>query len=180
MSAIIQIERFTRQNQSISGHYAPTQLVRLAEYLAGNEGEIHFSLIGGAGAGIAGSQKRCVKCIISGWFLMTDPGTLQPVRHELAIESRLVVVKDESGLPPLELESPDEDYIICGPEMNVMERIEEEILLDLPFALAMQPEATRESVRLTAKSVNAGAGTPGNTVNARASPFARLAELKKK
>jgi len=176
MSAIIQVERFTRQNQSISGHYAPGELSRLAEYLAGDEGEIQFSLTGSEATDLAGSQKRCIKCIISGWFLVADPATLKPLRHDLAIESRLVVVKDEAGLPPLELESADEDYVICGSEMNVMERIEEEILLDLPSALARRPGPAGKS----AKSVNAKTATPGNATNAKISPFARLAELKKK
>ena len=179
MSAIIQIERFTRQKQSISGHYAPAQLSGLVEFLAGGEGEILFSLSGSEATDLAGSQKRCVKCIISGWFLVTDPGTLKPVRHDLAIESRLVVVRDESALPPLELESEDEDYIICGTEMNVMERIQEEILLDLPSAIVRQPEAEGKSAK-SANSATAKVVIQGIVTNAKISPFARLAELKKK
>lgn len=176
MSEIIQVERFTRQKQSISGTYAPGQLTRLAEYLAGEEGEIRYALSGHEDSDLGGSQKRCIKCIISGWFLVTDPGSLKPTKHHLAIESSLVVVRDESRLPPLELESEDEDYIVCWPEMNVMERIEEEILLDLPSALAMctQPAGKREGF------ASANAGMPDNAPNARISPFAGLAGLKKK
>ena len=180
MSAIIQVDRFTRQEQSISGYFAPGQLSRLAEYLAGEEGEIQFSLTGSEAADLAGSQKRCIKCTISGWFLVADPATLKPVRHVLAIESRLVVVKAESGLPPLELESEDEDYIVCGTEMNVLERVEEEILLDLPSALARHLEPAVKSMKSKAKSAKARAAPPGGATNARSSPFARLAELKKK
>ncbi|MBL0122351.1 MAG: hypothetical protein IPP88_06335 [Betaproteobacteria bacterium] len=176
MSEIIQVERFTRQMQSISGTYAPGQLTRLAEYLAGADGEIRYALSGREVSELGGSQKRCIKCIISGWFLVTDPANLKPTKHHLAIESSLVVVRDESGLPPLELESEDEDYIVCWPEMNVMERVEEEILLDLPSALAIspQPPGKREGF------ASANAGTPDNAPNARVSPFAGLAELKRK
>ena len=181
MSAILQVERFTRQKLSISGHYVPRQLRRLAEYLAGDEGEIHFSLTGNEITDLTGGHKRCIKCTISGWFFVADPGTLKPLRHDLSIESRLVVVKDESALPPLELESEDEDYIICASGMNVMERIEEEILLDLPAALARHAGPTGKSAKIAAKSVNkAEAMTPVDATNARVSPFARLAELKKK
>jgi uncharacterized metal-binding protein YceD (DUF177 family) len=176
MSATIQIERFTRQKQSISGQFAPANLPRLAEYLAGDEGEIRFSLTGNEVTDAAGSQKRRIKCIISGWFLVTDPGTLKPVRHELAIDSRLVVVKDESGLPPLELESEDEDYMICGSEMNVMERVEEEILLDLPSALAGHVEPAGKS----AKPVGTAATASGSPPKSKISPFAGLAEWKKR
>jgi uncharacterized metal-binding protein YceD (DUF177 family) len=176
MSAIIQIDRFTRQSQFVSGKYAPGQLPRLAEHLAGEEGEILFSMTGSEITELAGSQKQRIKCIISGWFLVVDPGSLKPVRHDFAIESRLVLVKDESALPPLEFESEDEDYIICGPEMNVMDRIEEEILLDLPLAFAGRPEAGGK----WPKSGAVKAVFAGNGQNVRLSPFARLEELKAK
>lgn len=181
MSVVLQVERFARQNKSVSGHYAPRQLRRLAEYLAADEGEIHYSLSGSETTDLSGSQKRCIKCIISGWFLVADPRTLKPLRHDLSIESRLVVVQNESALPPLELESEDEDYIVCGAGMNVMDRIEEEILLDLPAALARRGEPAGKTVKV---AVPAGkkidSVTPEVAANARISPFARLAELKKK
>ncbi len=179
MSTIIQIDRFTRQKQSISGHFAPAELRRLAECLAGDEGEISYSLAGNEATDAAGSQKRCVKCIISGWILVPDPGTLKPRRYDLAIESRLVVVRSESELPPLELESADEDYILCGAEMNVMERIEEEILLNLPVALARQLEPAEKSAK-SSTPVNAKAKKPASVTVAKSSPFARLAELKRR
>jgi uncharacterized metal-binding protein YceD (DUF177 family) len=175
MSEVIQIDRFTRQKMSVSGKYSPSQMARLADYLAGEEGEIRYALTGSEVTDLTGSQKRCVKCIISGWFLVTDPGTLKPVRHEVAIESRLVVVRDESALPPFELEAEDEDYIICGNEMRVMERVEEEILLDLPTVLAGNMEAAAGSARAAAgKHSLAGIAT-----ETRKSPFAELAKLKK-
>ena len=134
MSELIQIDRFTRLNQSVSGKFAPEQLPRLAAYLAGRDGEINYLLAGQQTSDAAGSQKRSVKCIISGWFLLVDPVTLLPSCHELAIESKLVLVRDETELPPLELESDDEDYVVCGNEMDVLATVEEEVLLDLPAA----------------------------------------------
>lgn len=175
MSDTIQIDRFTRQGQSISGRIAPQALPRLADYLAADEGEIAFSLIGNLATDVAGSQKRRLKCIISGWILLTDPITMKPLRHALAIESRLVLVRDESELPPLELESEDEDYIVCGAKLDVMERVEEEILLNLPAAFGGQMgQSKTTTARTTAKATISGLTT------GRISPFAKLAELKKK
>ena len=177
MSDVILIDRFTRQNQSISGRFRPQDLPRLAEYLAGSDGEIVYSLTGSQSTDLTGSQKRCVKCIISGWFLLADPVTSKPMRHECGIESKLVVVGAESELPPLEMESDDEDYIVVGAELNVLERVEEEILLDLPAAFGGQIGPVGGPV------VSANAGT--RTVipvaaTEKISPFAKLAELKKK
>lgn len=175
MSDTIQIDRFTRQGQSVSGQIAPQALPRLADYLAGDEGEIAFSLTGNLATDVTGSQKRSIKCIILGWFLLADPNTLKPLRHELAIVSRLVLVRNESELPPLEMESEDEDYIVCGADLDVMERVEEEILLDLPSAFGGQVGQAKTAPANTAvKAPNPGA------VAGKISPFAELAELKKK
>jgi uncharacterized metal-binding protein YceD (DUF177 family) len=170
MSEKIQIDRFTRLKQSVSGKFSPGELPRLAEYLAGTGGEIHYSMTGSADADATGRQTRRVKCIISGWFLLADPATLKPERQALAIESWLVVVRDESQLPPLEAEADDEDYIVCGDEMDVLERIEEEVLLNLP-----------------ANAVHTGAvGSPAVKASGpvgaqeKVSPFAVLAKMKKK
>ncbi len=172
MSETIQIDRFTRLKQTVSGSFSPGQLPRLAEYLAGREGEISYFMSGQLTSDAAGSQKRSVKCIISGWFLLFDPVTLQPSRHDLAIESRLILVRDENELPPLELELDDEDYVVCGAEMDVLATVEEEVLLDLPAAQAV---GMTSPGREPAKQV-APAMVPGKKI----SPFAKLAELKKK
>ena len=178
MSDVILIDRFTRQNLSISGRYCPRDLPRLAEYLAGPDGEIAFSLAGSLTTDLMGSQKRCIKCIISGWFLLADPVTSHAKRRECQIESRLVVVGAESELPPLEMESDDEDYIVCGAELDVMERVEEEILLDLPAAFGGQIGPV--SGPKTVSSNTATRATIPGAVAGKISPFAKLAELKKK
>ena len=100
MSLTINADRFTRLNQSLSGKFLPAELAGLSEYLAGEGGEINYSIKGTLTVDHSGSQQRRVKCIIRGWFLLIDPVTLAVVRHTLDIDSSLVLVEDESGLPP--------------------------------------------------------------------------------
>ena len=172
MSEKIVIERFTRLKMSISGQFRPRELPRLAEYLPGDEGEIRFSISGSESIDAAGRQTRRLKCIISGWFLLIDPISIAPEAHAVEIQSRLVVVPHETELPPLEAESADEDYIVCASEMDVRDRIEEEILLDLPANVVRV-----ESAEAGSKPVK-----PGSAAKTRnkVSPFAKLAVLKKK
>lgn len=174
MSPTVSIDRFTRQKQSLSGELAPGELPRLAEYLAGAEGRIAYELQGSETADRLGRQMKRLKCIISGWFLLIDGGSLKAFRHELAIESRLVVVRKESELPSLEAESDDEDYVVCPAEMDVVERIEEEILLNLPSNVVRSGDAPA----VTAMNKGRGPKTAAAEVGA-ASPFAKLAGLKK-
>ena len=185
MSLTIDIDRFTRFKQSVAGKFAPRELPCLAEYLAGEDGEINYSMVGNLVIDLAGGQERRVKCIIYGWFLLSDPMSLAPVRHTLDISSSLILVKHESELPLLEMESENEDYIVCGVNMHVAERIEEEILLSLPVqavkrsGMINQQGKTKPGVGVkspkTAK-ISEASIAEGKKI----SPFAKLAELKKK
>jgi uncharacterized protein len=183
MTPTIAIERFTRQKQTLSGSFRPGELPRLKDLLAAEEGEIHYELSGRLEQDAAGSQKRCVKCIISGWFFVVDGATLQPVRYQPELTVQLVVVASEAELPPLELETEDEDYIVCGNEMDVLARVEEEILLDLPGVSAggagglALPRVAGKTAPKAAAPMDARAG---EKTGAKISPFAKLAELKKK
>ncbi len=84
-----------------------------------------------------------------------------------------MLVNSEAQLPPLESESEDEDYVALGDELDVLELVEEEILLDLPFwAIAAEPAAKK-----TKKSSKAA---PAVAAEKKISPFAKLAGLKGK
>ena len=83
------------------------------------------------------------------------------------------------------MESEGEDYVVCGVNMDVAERVEEEILLSLP-AHAVSRKVTNDSRDQRAQSVSAkpvkSAGTIQGSADAamQISPFAKLVELKKK
>ena len=185
MSKTINIDRFTRLKQTISGKLDPQKLPRLAEYLAGEGGEINYSMTGNLAVDLSGSQERRVKCIIYGWFLLSDPVTLAAVRHTLDVSSALILVTDESELPPLEMESATEDYVICGAEMDILERVEEEILLSLPAQTVNRNEmiASHDAAKVGGaaglpKIANVSRPAPADTT--KISPFAKLSALKKK
>ena len=99
------------------------------------------------------------------------------------ISSVLVLVSHESELPPLEMESENEDFIVCGANMNVAERVEEEILLSLPAHAVNR----REMIELHVERSRAGKAVMKAVVSKapvaddnKISPFAKLAGLKKK
>ncbi len=185
MSEKIDIDRFTRMTQSVVGKFAPGNLPRIAETLVGEEGEINYSLSGYLVVDAAGGKERRVKCIIQGWFLLSDPVTLEPVRHTLNISSLLILVRNESELPLLEMESETEDYVVCGAEMNVAERVEEEILLSLPSHAVNRNEmknlaAMRGQSGLNKAVLSVTTPISQGSERTKISPFAKLASLKNK
>jgi hypothetical protein len=185
MSSKLNLERFTRQQQTISGDFEPMRLPRLKPFLAGKEGEIRYTVMGTEAADASGRRVRRLKCIILGWFLVADPESLEPQQYELSIKSSLVLV-EESALPPLEDELPDEDYVALGQEIELQDLIEEEILLDLPlWAIAVEKQSkAKKAVGGKAKSAAKVDITDIDVTNAPAmaekkvSPFSKLAVLK--
>jgi hypothetical protein len=185
MSSKLNLERFTRQQQTISGDFEPMRLPRLKPFLAGKEGEIRYTVMGTEAADASGRRVRRLKCIILGWFLVADPESLEPQQYELSIKSSLVLV-EESALPPLEDELPDEDYVALGQEIELQDLIEEEILLDLPlWAIAVEKQSkAKKAAGGKAKSAAKVDIADIDVTNAPAmaekkvSPFSKLAVLK--
>ena len=198
MSTKIALDRFTNQSQTVSGTLIPASLERLKPFLAilaeaetahqaKNAGEIRYTLSGHITTDAVGRRTRRVKCIILGWFLLSDPETFEPEPYELSIKSTLVLVNNESDLPPLEAEAEDEDYVALGEELDIEELVEEEILLDLPFwAIAVEPASGKGKAKQGKKTKQSKAGKPVTSImedtaeaETKLSPFAKLAELKK-
>ena len=87
-------------------------------------------------------------------------------RHPVSIDDRLVLVDDESHLPPIAEESDREDYLVVDKPLEVRELVEDAVILALP----MVPRKPG----LTDKEGEAKRPAAGGY-----SPFAKLASLKK-
>ncbi len=181
---VVSVDRMTRLKHVVEGKISPMQLPDLVEYLVSDRGEIEYRFLGNTLKDQSGTQKQQVKCIILGWFEIADAVTLQPTKFTLNIASDLVLVANEEQLPPLEAESDNEDYIVCGAEFDVLVRLQEEILLILPASTprgVMQAgnskSSTKSQPRLP-KAMQQSAGS-SDTGEQKQSPFAKLAALKK-
>jgi uncharacterized protein len=108
-----------------------------------------------------------VSCIIEGFVFLTCQSTLEAFRHPISIDDRLVLVDDESALPPIEEESDAEDYLVAEEPMRVLELVEDAVLLAIP----MVPRRPGFEESQAAGKAERGRGD---------SPFAALASLKKK
>ena len=181
MSSKLNLERFTRQQQTISGDIEPIRLPRLKPFLAGKEGEIRYTVAGSEVADPSGRRIRRLKCIILGWFLVADPESLEPQQYELSIKSSLVLVDEESELPPLEDELPDEDYVALGSEIELQDLIEEEILLDLQLwaiAVKKQAEVKKAASGKGKRIADIDVINAPTVAEKKVSPFSKLAALK--
>jgi uncharacterized protein len=146
----------------LEGTFRPEELERLEDSLAYGAGELHYRIT----AGLDAQRRKVVSCIIKGFVFLTCQASLEAFRHEISVDDRLVLVDEESQLPPVEEESDTEDYLVADEPLDIRDLVEDAVLLALPM-VPRKPgvQEPRE-----------GDGTPAVE---RPNPFAALASLKK-
>ena len=159
---LIHPERICAKPEVFEGTAVPADFPVLAESLASEEGELHYTVT----ALLDAQRRKVVSCIIEGFVFLTCQSSLEAFRHGIAIADRLVLVDSESELPPIEEEQDHEDYIVADGPIDVLDLVEEAVLLALP----MVPRKPGLEGGELAKP--AAAPKP--------SPFEQLASLKKK
>ena len=161
-STEIDLATLSAKPLSIEGIVSPGDLERLSESLANGDGELRYRV----SACLDAQRRRVVSCIIEGFVFLTCQSSLDTFRHPVSIDDRLVLVDDESRLPPLEEESDTEDYLVVDGPLDVLELVEDAVILALPM---MPRKPGLEWKEAEAKEEE----------GPKASPFAKLSSLKK-
>lgn len=162
---------FAREERQIEGQVAVSDLLRLADLLADQKGEIAWSLSGEHVQGLGLGRRRFLNLTVTGELQLQCQRCLAGLSFSLDVVSRLELIPPGQPLPEDELEDDSCDAIEAPAEMDVLSLVEEEILLALP------PAPRHE--------ICAVPGTPGpeaeeNVAEAKKpSPFAVLAGLKR-
>jgi uncharacterized protein len=159
---VIDLERLSSKPTVFEGTVAPGDLERLPESLANGEGELRYRI----SARRDPQRRAVVSCIIEGFVFLTCQSSLDTFRHPVSIDDRLVLVEDESRLPPMQEESDTEDYLVVDEPLDVLELVEDAVMLAMPMMPRKPGLEWKE----------AEAGEPAEE---KPSPFAKLASLKK-
>ena len=159
---VIDFERLSTTPTVFNGTVVPGDLDRLAEMLANDDGELRYKV-----SARRDPQRRTeVSCIIEGFVFLTCQSSLDTFRHPVSIDDRLVVVDDESRLPPMQEEDDTEDYLVADEPLDVLELVEDAVILALPM-IPRKPGL---------EGKEAEAKEPATE---KESPFAKLSSLKK-
>jgi len=159
---LIDPERLATKPLVLEGTLKPEELERLEDSLANGDGELHYRIT----AGLDGQRRKVVSCIIKGFVFLTCQSSLEAFRHEISVDDRLVLVDEESQLPPVEEESDTEDYLVADEPLDIRDLVEDAVLLALPM-VPRKPglqEAREEDGKPAVEKPN---------------PYAALASLKK-
>jgi uncharacterized protein len=160
---LIHPERISEKPLVFEGTADLDDLPRLEESLANRDCELRYRIT----AQLDRQRRKVVSCIIEGFVFLTCQTTLEAFRHAISIDDRLVLVHDESQLPPIEEESDAEDYLVVDGPLDILDLVEDAVLLALPMVPRKPGLAeTKET------------GKPEKPQ--AQSPFAALASLKKR
>ena len=159
---LIDPERLGSKPHTIEGTVAPGALPRLAESLANGQGELNYKV----SARLDPQRRKVVSCTIDGYVFLACQVSLDTFRHPVSIDDRLVLVEDESRLPPIEEESDTEDYLVVDEPLDVLELVEDAVILALPM-MPRKPGLEWNEVQADA------------AVDEKVSPFAKLSSIKK-
>lgn len=159
---LIHPDRIATRPQVWEGTFAPGELGRLEDSLAGPEGELRYRIT----AQLDRQRRKVVSCIIEGFVFLTCQSSLEDFRHDVSISDRLVLVASEAELPPIEGESDAEDYLVADGPLDIRDLVEDAVLLSLPM-VPRKPGLGE-----------APGGREG--VSREPSPFAALAGLKRR
>ena len=144
---VINSIEFARKALEIHDRIAVSQFSRLRDLLADTAGEVDYRLTGGSN--IAG--KPVLRLRVQGGLMLPCQRCLEPFEFELDIDSSFIIVADEAEIPMVSEDEEvldDDDYLVADAQMQVLDLVEDEILLALPYAPRHDPVQCGASGRL--------------------------------
>ena len=121
---------FARKSLEIRDTIAHSDLQRAKDLLTNETESLSWRLAGEIGA----DKKARLHLNVIGNVGVPCQRCLAPMMVDLNINAEFILVKDESEIPPEEDDVEDYDYLVSEAEMDVLQLVEDEILLALPYA----------------------------------------------
>ncbi len=127
---IINSLEFARKSLEIRDTIAHSDLQRAKDLLTPETKNLNWRLFGDVSA----DKTARLHLSITGNIGVPCQRCLEPMMMALNISAEFILVKDESEIPPEEDDIEDHDYLVAEAEMDVLQLVEDEILLALPYA----------------------------------------------
>jgi uncharacterized protein len=119
--------RFAREAASLQGSYALTEMDRLRDELAGDEGVVSWRL---EGAQVGG--RSALRLLVEANPTLICQRCLAPYVHTLHSEGVIFLARNDAELERWEHDDPLIDAIVSEERMDVRTLVEDELLLSLP------------------------------------------------
>lgn len=127
---IINSLEFARKSLEIRDTIAHLDLQRAKDLLTPETEGLNWRLSGEVGA----DKKARLHLSLTGNVGVPCQRCLESMMISLDVNAEYILVKDESEIPPEEDDIEDHDYLVAEAEIDVLQLVEDEILLALPYA----------------------------------------------
>ena len=174
----IDTSEFARRGSSLSARQSPGDFPRLRELLAGDEGEIDWSLSGERRPRPEGGSDLFMRLALSGEVSLACTRCLQPVRVRIDEQRLLKLALTETQAEREDARADDYDVLAGSQRFDVLELVEDEAIMALPIAPRHDDCSlpTHSAPDLSAPS----ASQEGHGADRRPNPFSVLAGLKRR
>lgn len=120
---------FARKGLAIHDTIALSQFLRLSD-LVSAEGALDYELSGYVDA----ENKHRLRLHMHGIAPLVCQRCLEPLEFAIDVVTDFILVGDESMIPPQDESDEMKDYLVASIEMRVIDLLEDELLLALPYA----------------------------------------------
>jgi uncharacterized protein len=126
---VIDAIEFARKGLAIHDTIALSQFLRLSD-LVSADAELGYELSGYVDA----ESKPRLRLHMHGEAPLVCQRCLEPLAFVIDVDTDFILVGDDSMIPPPDESDEMPDYLVATAEMRVIELLEDELLLALPYA----------------------------------------------
>jgi len=127
---IIDGREFAASGARLSGVCPIRDFARLRPLLHSDVGELEYAL-----EGVAETQDRpALRLTIRGALQLGCQRCLAPLEFPLRIDVTLALARSQAELDALPVEAEGPDWVVAGKAMDVLDLLEDELLLAVPYA----------------------------------------------
>lgn len=123
---------FARKALEVHDRIAVSQFSRARDLLSSTDSELDYRLAGS----VNNEGQPTLRLRVQGELQLQCQRCLDPLAFKLDIDSTFIVAADEAAIPATAEDDEvftDEDYIIADTQMQVLDLLEDEVLLALPY-----------------------------------------------
>ncbi len=121
---------FARESASLQGFLPVARFTRLADNLLNTSGEVAWQLDGF----LTGNKKAQLQLTVKGDLQLCCQRCLSSLVHPIKIDALFELVKSEDEIMQEAIEDDSKDFLLIDAEFDIASLIEDELILDLPFA----------------------------------------------
>lgn len=129
MALLIEHDRLVAEKIALQGDLPIAGLPRLADIVVSTTGEIRYQLY----SDIDRLLRPNVRLILEGTLEILCQRCMMPMFFQVSIDTKLTIFSSDAEIDAAERDNPDIEGVVIVGDLDVVELIEEELILSVPY-----------------------------------------------